>query len=243
MADKLDGPSRVAGVALIVVLIGLAWNFKPSSLTFQKDALNNLGSMFGYLLLVSLFVERAIEVFLSAWRSGEADARDIQITQARNRLEKNIVPSENGHAAALSGTAVTSELGVALEALEHERVLYKARSRFIAQWFGLGIGTLVALAGVRVLNGIVDVTGLSGAQTTFFVIVDVLLTGAVLAGGSDALNRITKLYSSFMSTTAQRTQAAPTPHPTQAPTPVAATVTVPASPPAGVVTPPGDGAR
>ena len=42
--------------------------------------------MFGYLLLISLFVERAIEVFLSAWRSGRADELDIEIANLNKQV-------------------------------------------------------------------------------------------------------------------------------------------------------------
>lgn len=147
--------------------------------------------MFGYLLLISLFVERAIEVFLSAWRSGRADELDIEIAN----LNKQV---------AGSAKTTAEKLKLNLQSLEKDRTVYRAGSRFIAQWLGLGIGVLVALVGVRVLGNIVDITTLSKEQEAAFVVVDVLLTGAVLAGGSEAINKIMKVYNSFMIKTAEK---------------------------------------
>ena len=91
-----------------------------------------------------------------------------------------------------------------LGSLEMERTRYRADSRFISQWLGLGIGVLVALVGVRVLGNIVDISTLTGPQVGIFVVVDIMLTGAVLAGGSEAINKIMKVYNSFMISTAEK---------------------------------------
>jgi len=71
---------------------------------------------------------------------------------------------------------------------------------------GLGIGFLVSLVGVRVLGNVIDIASLSGDQQGVFTVVDILLTGAVLAGGSEAVNKIMKVYNSFMIATEKRTK-------------------------------------
>lgn len=124
-------------------------------------------------------------------RSGRADELDIEIAN----LNKQV---------AGSAKTTAEKLKLNLQSLKKDRTVYRAGSRFIAQWLGLGIGVLVALVGVRVLGNIVDITTLSKAQEAAFVVVDVLLTGAVLAGGSEAINKIMKVYNSFMIKTAEK---------------------------------------
>jgi hypothetical protein len=48
------------------------------------------------------------------------------------------------------------------------------------------------------LGAILNESTLTGYQANLFIVVDVMLTGAVLAGGSEAINRIMKLYNSAM---------------------------------------------
>lgn len=94
MANGNQKNVRVIGVLVLVIVVFVAWSSGLVAIEFEKDAPNKLPSTFGYLLLASLFVERAIEVFLSAWRSGEADAQDIQIKQTgpRSRRSKRLSP-------------------------------------------------------------------------------------------------------------------------------------------------------
>ena len=78
----------VAGVCL------LAWLTEPTTLKFKPDIIKELPTMFGYLVLISLFVERAIEVFLSAWRSAGADELDREISSINKRIADSIEAAE-----------------------------------------------------------------------------------------------------------------------------------------------------
>ena len=57
---------------------------------------------------------------------------------------------------------------------------------------------------MRVLGNILESNNLSGCEKSIFVLVDILFTGLVLAGGSDAINKIFKLYNSFMDRNTKR---------------------------------------
>ena len=150
--------------------------------------------MFGYLLLLSLIVERAIEVFLSTTRGNRAQELDDQI----EALTEEIQGLGEGDDLKTKRAELTDK--------KKERAAYRIRSRCAAQWLGLVIGIMVAIAGVRILGNLVEPKSLialkdstTGAwQVNFFILVDVLLTGAVLAGGSEAINRITKRFNNFM---------------------------------------------
>ncbi|WP_026971813.1 hypothetical protein [Aliagarivorans marinus] len=194
---------RGLGLALVVAILAVSYQLSPQPLAFDARGLSNLPSIFGYLIMLSLIVERAIEVLLSAWRSAGADKLDGEIEQLAERL--STLPEDCGDGSA-SGDE-RQQLSEQLRAVKCQRALYRVHSRQISQWLGMGIGVLLGLVGVRVLGNMVSVVEVSDLQARLFVVVDVLITGAVLAGGSESVNRIMKLYNRFMDATAQRTKA------------------------------------
>ena len=206
MSEQKGRYIRLLGVLLLVGVSLIAWFAKPTALRFGQNILKDFPTMFGYLILISLFVERAIEVFLSAWRSADADEMDRKIAYIRKRITGNVTSTENQHTDAPSDNTEIERLTDDLESLEMKRTRYRADSRFISHWLGLIIGVLVALVGVRILSNIVDISTISGNQAGLFVIVDILLTGAVLAGGSEAINKIVKVYNSFMIATVDKSK-------------------------------------
>lgn len=177
---------------MVLIVAAGAYSLSPGALQYQPDALTKLPSTFGYLVLIAIFVERAIEVFLSTWRSQDADVLD----RAIEKLEKIIAAEQD--------TSKLENLHADLNIKQDERTNYRSTSRSIAQWIGLVIGVLVALVGVRVLGNIVIVDTMSAEGKSLFIMVDVLLTGAVLAGGSDAVNKMMKIYNNIMHTTAEK---------------------------------------
>jgi len=199
-------PSRYILLGILAVLATVLLYNSPSGLTFEQDVVEKIPSLLGYMVLVSLFLERAIEVFLSALRSGGADQRDNALKQHRLKITE--------HEAAMQA-AGTPDTQVALAALkkelgemEEDRVAYSAKSRIVAQWMGLSVGILISMAGVRVMGSVVSFApaqgSLSNFQVNLFLFVDVFITGAVLAGGSDAINKIMKVYNNAMSKAANK---------------------------------------
>ncbi|ROQ30134.1 hypothetical protein [Gallaecimonas pentaromativorans] len=186
---------KLLGLAVVIVLTLAAFYYHPQTLAFKTDAVSAVPTLFGYLVLVSMVVERATEIALSLVRSTEADRQDLKIKLAQESLKT-------------ASPEATPALASQLEDMQHQRMRYRAASRQMAQWIGLVIGILVALVGVRILGNLVDMSTL-GSNNGCFTAVDVLLTGAVLAGGSDAINKIMKVYSSAMDATAQKMRAAP----------------------------------
>ena len=164
-------------LSFVVVIAGLSVLLPTQSVGLKSDAMIVLPTLFTTILLICLFVERAIEVFLSALRSGGADQIDANIA----RLQQ----------------AVGDEAAAALSDAFLERGQYRTHSRLIAQQMGLCFGLLIALVGFRILENLA-VAAPGHWQGKVFVLVDVILTGSVLAGGSDAVNKLTKAYSRLM---------------------------------------------
>ncbi|MFC1573315.1 hypothetical protein ACFL6M_06920 [Candidatus Eisenbacteria bacterium] len=204
MAHQVRRYSPFWGLLILIAVAAIGWFTMPRRIEFGDDILKDVPTMFGYLVLISLFVERAIEVVLSAWRSQGADLLDWTIRNKKKQLSEHETLSAEGPRPAQHSQTSIQTLKNELEKLEEDRVIYSAKSRFAAQWLGVGIGLLVALVGVRVLGNILNTSALTGKQAGAFIIVDVLVTGVVLAGGSEAINKIMRVYNSFMSSTEQK---------------------------------------
>ena len=206
MSEHKGNYSRLLGVLLLVFVGVIAWFVKPTTLNFGQNILKDIPTMLGYLVLISLFVERAIEVFLSAWRSAGADELDGKMTNITKQITDRVATLKDQNADVSSNRTEIERLKGELESFKKERTQYRSDSRLISQWLGLGFGILIALVGVRVLGNIVDIGKLTEPQIGIFNIVDIILTGAVLAGGSEAINKITKVYNRFMTSTEERTR-------------------------------------
>jgi len=185
---------QIRGLIIFVVLLAFTLYYKISGLAMKPDFdIFNLSQFFGFLILISLFVERATEFFLSLMRSAEADRQDRKISKLRSNLA-NLIKTDP------ENVQDQEKLIDKIEDAQDDRTDYRAESRLIALWSGIIIGIFVSMAGVRILGYVFEVP--SDTETMhfrIFILTDVLLTGSVLAGGSQAINKIMKVYNSFMS--------------------------------------------
>jgi hypothetical protein len=202
--------------ALAVMICTGYW--KLENLKFDPDLYKNLPNVLSTLLVVSLFVERAIEVFVSAWSDPEADRHEqnrdywtsrkaeIKSDLAVLLSELNGTPPPNPDRQATIVDLLRVKRAAIEEAaqnvdVESKALLpFEARTRSISTWIGLAIGIFVSAAGFRFLGQIVSVDA-KNSQYSFFLAADVLLTGAVLAGGSKLIHQIFSVYDSFMNAT------------------------------------------
>jgi uncharacterized membrane protein YidH (DUF202 family) len=93
--------------------------------------------------------------------------------------------------------------------IDLELVKCSAHTRKVAAWIGLAIGVLTAGVGFRVLHTLfVELPPVGCVHNGFFTLVDVLLTGALLSGGSKAVHHVFNVYESFMEATTKKAEAA-----------------------------------
>lgn len=170
----------------VISLLAVAFCTQPVGVELRPNLWLVVPTLFGCMVLVCLFVERAIEVFLSALRGGGADALDRRLQECERCSD--------------------ADGGQALVALRAERSAYRSDSRLIAQQMGLCFGLVIALLGLRILENLVVELPV-GWQGRWFIVVDVFLTGSVLAGGSDAVNKLTKAYAQVVQRMAQKSGA------------------------------------
>jgi hypothetical protein len=190
-------------------------------LSFNSDV--SIPGLFGSLFLISLFVERVIEVFISVWsdRQTSVHEQNLDYWQARQgRLAQDVqkliaerdgTPSPDATRKATIDQLLQQKRTAIEEAdanadVETKALLpFEARTRKISTWIGLVVGIFASAVGFRFLTQIVNIDhiydptkNLLSEQFRWFVAADVLLTGAVLAGGSKLVHQIFSVYESFM---------------------------------------------
>lgn len=77
---------------------------------------------------------------------------------------------------------------------------YKAKTRQIAFLMGLSIGLVLSVAGIRAIAPFLDPEAsakLPAYQQSVILMLDVLLTGAVLAGGADWLHQFVTVFTTY----------------------------------------------
>jgi len=190
------------------------------ALAIKQDL--NITGLFSSLLLVALFVERVIEVFVSVWcdpqtamheqnldywqtRKGQLEK---DVTRLTNELTSPTPPSPSRKDEidqTLQERRAAIEDAMANADVEEKALIpFRARTQKVSTWIGLAIGVFVSAAGYRFLAQIVDASVLGKTpQGSMFVAADVLLTGAVLAGGSKLVHEIFAVYEAFMQTTSK----------------------------------------
>ena len=135
-------------------------------------------------MFVALLVERANEVFITAWFAPGRAGHDADIRRITKGM--NIVKALPDDHVFDDGTRADRLL-----ALEEKRqdvniklAPYKARTTVVALRVSIVLGLVTAAVGYRILAEIVDADQLTGLAASGFVFVDVLLTGGLLAGSA-----------------------------------------------------------
>lgn len=176
-------------VTLCVFVVYPLWsNQVPNSLGFRPLTPQVFAGLIGWLFAVSLFVERAVEVVVMVFRDQQADLLNEVETRATaivTALAGNITASQADREKAAKDAAVAHE----------QIVVYRAETKEIALLTGFVFGIFVSLAGVRALHGLLlDAT----TTSSLFNVADIVITGAMLAGGSEGIHRMANAYTSFM---------------------------------------------
>lgn len=202
----LVAPQRLTArqMGLLAVLpLGAILSFPiwlaPDHLEFRELNLAQVMQVLAILFMVALLAERALEIFVGTWRSPGATQLELAVTLFEDeiaRLQKLAAPDQAELAAARAG----------LEEARRQERQYRCVTRQVVLWVGLGVGLLVSAVGCRALEVLVDpvLQEWSAAQVTSFRLVDVMLTGGVIAGGSEGIHRIATVFDNFMSATAKR---------------------------------------
>lgn len=212
----------VWGIVTLVIL-GIVRYKSPIGLAFAENLSSKVPGMLGSLMVVSLFVERVIKVFVSIWHDEETDnlqqtLENYQDTLSRRKqdiveLMKEAADPKTNPAGQTAIESVLTDKRAALDGAE--KGIDETRTKLVpkiahlgrvSSWVGICVGVLTSAVGFRFLDQVVNIAPLKvhAEQYGWFVFTDVLLTGTVLAGGSKAIYSIFSVYENFMASTSKR---------------------------------------
>lgn len=192
-AERLAVAVFVLIILLSVVLVAVT---NPGLVRFWPMSAGEFLQTIAPLFLVSLFIERVLEVFLTIWRGPAAAEHSLAAKKAR-----------------LAATGASEPQPGPLPE-ERTLVAYKASTQRIAFLAGIALGIVISALGVRALGLFVDPAVFRDlerghpVQADWFNAADVFLTGAVLGGGSDGLHKLVSVFTSFLDATARRAKGA-----------------------------------
>ena len=205
MKSLIADPSTSNGLRSVAVAVPLAailsfpvW-LAPAHIEFKDFGATDVIQLLTILFVVALLAERALEVFVGTWRSAGANQHELNVRVAQEKVTRLQAASRP------DGRAV-SEARSALEDAKRAERKYRCVTRKGALWIGLTLGLLVAGVGLRALETLIDPAqnAWSTTQSAAFHLVDVVLTGGVIAGGSEGIHRIVTVFDNFMNATAKR---------------------------------------
>ncbi len=208
----------------------------PNLFVFKTFGISEITQLLTFLFLVSLFLERALEVFITTWRRPGEEEVDNEIIHCRRRIAEikeqirkkgnqlqtvaTTTASEDAHGdeertsvvqTPRDTSALMGELDkelTRLKALDLERGRYKSITRKMALWMALVVGVLLSGVGIRSLETFVNLRDLAGQPPIFyggqlfiFRSLDTLLTGGLIAGGSEGIHKLTQVFTTFLEET------------------------------------------
>ena len=214
-----DRPATATALILLVAFAIVAFVILDSGtlVTLEADPItyDSIVELLTAVFLIALFLERAIEVFVSTSRKlgrADIDARlekgREKIVQLNDRLKLFEVQLESP-----GGTAEQAALHARIEKVNDaippaQRVVrtaegdlekYRAKTRLVTFAAGVALGLVIAIAGLRVVSPLVDLEPLAELkyQLLVFHCVDVALTAGLLAGGASGIHQIVSVFGEY----------------------------------------------
>ncbi len=195
--------TTIAWVTLLAILglfvvYPVLSNQVPDPAVFKPMTAQVFIGLIGWLFAVALFVERAVEVVVMVFRDQQADlldeAEELAARASASAIQKAaVLAGDNPGKPAATDTAEAAAKTYA--DARHNKVVFRAETKEFALLVGLVFGIFVSLAGVRALRGLlVD----NGCYVPLFTVADIVITGAMLAGGSEGIHRMANAFTSFM---------------------------------------------
>jgi hypothetical protein len=150
------------------------WQFDASYIVIQLVS----------LFLVALFIERAVEVLIVVWR--DKGKQEIQTSIDKERTKTELTATKGIR-------TISPEEEQAAEAYQN----YKTETKGIAIPTAFVLGVIVSVAGFRILQPLADPAvfkSLRLSQQALFTCMDILITGALLGGGSKGIHEIIEAF-------------------------------------------------
>jgi hypothetical protein len=182
--DKLKYLVIVAAIGVVVLIYWL----NPAVIQFKKYSAADFTQQLTPLVLIALFIERSLEVFITVWRGGKASELQRDIEKAKALPDNNATKADQ------------------VQNADDALTKYRFVTQQIALPSALVLGILIASLGVRGLGNFTDLDKLTDHDTQkyLFNVADVLLTGALMGGGSDFMHKVITTFTDLMDATSQK---------------------------------------
>lgn len=155
-----------------IVAASISSNVSPRA---PAANLSDFGPVLATLLFTSAILERALDVVLSLMYGGAADDLDREIRRLKAIDQTQIQQSEKD----------------SLAALLIQRSAHSQRTRQWALPIAVVAGLTVSAVGLRSLEPLFQK---AASEQNWFTGVDIIVTGLLLAGGSDGIHWLVALY-------------------------------------------------
>ncbi|NQV98980.1 MAG: hypothetical protein HQ483_04735 [Rhodospirillales bacterium] len=180
----------VAAAVVSLLLVALTNGFKIPA--FADEAGAKALTALGTLFIISLFVERAQQVYIAIWRG-------LRRTDLDNRVLDREKLLANATGSTPPDPATVMEARNMLHAAVIAQETYKANTRKLAFISGMVLGLLIAIAGARILSEVFVFKGeMDTIQQVIFNFADILITGGLIGGGSEGIHKIIALITEFL---------------------------------------------
>jgi len=200
----------VIAVSIIFVLLNeRAYVPKIEYINKDVDLGGVLSQVLLYPLIISIVLERSIDVFSKTLREFEKQQIELKITMIRseiNYLKEEL--KEQSSSASDSTLAIQNKIKELKEKLyqyKTQRLEYKAHTRKYTMTWAMICGLILSTCGVRILDFLNQGLGInilsdnpSTPQEQFFILMDIILSAGLIAGGSASFHKIMKAIASFM---------------------------------------------
>ena len=187
-------PARaVKGLTVVVAFSCMALALWMRPMNFREFPMEALLALFTKLVAIALFIERTVEVLLAPWRGLGSHRMSARVKQAKAKLD-------NGETAS----------AVEMSSAENELREYKGETKQMAFLLALALGMAISAVGLRGLEFFVDPNSLHlpSQQMVVFRGLDVLVTGALLAGKADGLHKMVLVFTSYVDKSTEKAKAA-----------------------------------
>jgi hypothetical protein len=203
-----------------------------NSAQIREFDIGQVSQMLTTLLLISAFLERALEVYALTFREkGEKRIDDnvkklkasqhlvdevkddpdfkVQMTTLVETFSLQEIWKEAEKAVENAGKKiiVMNKLRGLIDSNEERATVYKDTTRRYILWSALCLGILISIVGVRGLAPFIDLGNGDSWQDNWFKLFDICLTGAIIAGGSDIIHKILQVVTTFMDAIATSNKA------------------------------------
>ncbi|MEA5466524.1 hypothetical protein [Leptothoe sp. PORK10 BA2] len=151
------------------------------------------------LIIVALFLERALEVYKLVYFSPEKERLAVKVEEFQAELQ-TLLPQVEAQVEAQVGDSAPGEriqaMKLSLSNAKENLWVYKNHVRQNLLRAAIGFGLLIGLVGVRSLEGAFDFPVPTSVLEIFrfylFRVLDLILTTGLIAGGSEGIHNIIK---------------------------------------------------